>query len=112
MPNYDYPCKKCGQVSVLFVRYENRDNPQTCEACGLDVHRGYRTPPAVRTPKTSASFVGKHGRGLKEQALMEDIKKAAELEAKALDFNHNSREYKELKQEAAERVGPKSKEDK
>ena len=104
MPIYEYICQRCDHVEAVFTKYELRDAPQTCEQCGADVKRGYHTPPNVRTPKTSVSFVDSHGKGLRQKALMADIKKAAELDEKALDFHPNSTEYKDMKRESKERM--------
>lgn len=97
MPNYDYSCEDCGSIFVEFVKYEDRDTPQTC-ACGGKGTRGYYSFPEVRTAKTSRTFLDGH----RNDGYKEEIK-AAELDAKAMNYRHGSDEYKALKAEAKTR---------
>jgi len=108
MPTYDVVCTKCGNVQIMMLKYFDRDTEQVCEGCGSKACRAFRFPPNVRTSKTSVSFVGNYGRSIKEKGIMADLKKSAELEAKALDFSPDSKEYKEMKREAKERKETKT----
>lgn len=107
-PTYDYRCIECGFTDIINVSYKARDTYRPlCSRCESDMERFYGNVNA-RTPKTSASFVGNYGRGMREKAILADLKKSADLEAKALDHHPDSTEYKDMKREAKERKSGKS----
>lgn len=94
VPNYEYLCEKCGEVTIHFIKYDNRDDPQTCDACGAQANRAWVTAPQIRTPKTSRTFVD----GIKRPG-MEDGKKIADLQVEQLKHRPNSKRYHEIKSE-------------
>jgi putative FmdB family regulatory protein len=111
MPNYDYICKDCKHTTILTIPYADRDEKQDCPKCESSMWRYYANV-NVRTPKTSVSYVGQHGKSLKEKAIMTDLKKSAQLEAEAMSLSPDSIEYKDKKREARERKEGKKHEQK
>ena len=97
-PTYDYLCNECGLAIDAFVKYEDRDIPQSCPKCGGQAHRAWLTAPQVRTAKTSRTFLDGH----RNDGYKEEIK-ASQLDAEAMNHDPASSKYKELKAEAATR---------
>ena len=98
MPNYEYLCDDCMYLFERIVDMDKRNEPQECEDCGGVARKCMRTPPGVRTEKTSRTFLD----GQRNDGYSEEIK-AAGLDAEAMNHNPKSVKYKELKAEAATR---------
>jgi len=71
MPNYDYRCVDCENISIHNVKYSERDLPQQCTNCGGPSNRFYGKMPGL----TKASFVD----GTKRDGWA-DLKATARLE--------------------------------
>ena len=102
MVNYDMFCSVCEALTVINVKYEDRDKFQQCPVCGqISAKKVYATPPQVRTEKLSRTFVDGTNRfaELKAQAKLQSAiasatskeeRKAAEKELSAR-IEHNKR---------------------
>jgi putative FmdB family regulatory protein len=56
MPIYSYKCKKCELTVERFVKMEDRDTAQKCDACGGSLSRGLDKPGMVWSPTRNNGY--------------------------------------------------------